>query len=53
MSLISESQRRNVLRVAMACVALAWPVVQVLDSLAPMFGISDSAARLIVILMAP
>ena len=52
MSLISELKRRNVLRVAAAYVALAWLVVQVLDSLAPMFGISDETARLIVILMA-
>ena len=52
MSLITELQRRNVVRVAMAYVALAWLIVQVLDSLAPLFGISDAAARLIVILMA-
>jgi len=52
MSLISELQRRNVIRVAMAYVALAWLVVQVLDSLAPLFGLSEGTARLIVILMA-
>jgi TolB-like protein/tetratricopeptide (TPR) repeat protein len=52
MSLISELQRRNVIRVAMAYVALAWLVVQVLDTLAPLFGISDAAARLIVIILA-
>jgi hypothetical protein len=52
MTLINELQRRNVIRVAMAYVALAWLVVQVLDSLAPLFGIGESTARLIVILMA-
>ena len=52
MSLITELRRRNVIRVAMAYIALAWLVVQVLDSLAPLFGIGDSASRLIVILMA-
>jgi TolB-like protein/predicted membrane channel-forming protein YqfA (hemolysin III family) len=52
MSLITELRRRNVFRVAMAYVALAWLVVQVLDSLAPLFGIVESTARLIVILMA-
>jgi TolB-like protein/Tfp pilus assembly protein PilF len=52
MSLITELRRRNVIRVAMAYVALAWLVVQVLDSLAPLFGIGDGTARLIVILMA-
>ncbi len=52
MSLISELKRRNVLRVAAAYVGLAWLVVQVLDSLAPMFGVSDATARTIVILLA-
>lgn len=51
MSLISELRRRNVIRAAMAYVALAWLVVQVLDSLAPLFGIGEGTARLIVILM--
>lgn len=52
MSLLTELKRRNVIRVAMAYVALAWLVVQVLDSLAPLFGIGDGTARLIVIIMA-
>ena len=52
MSLISELQRRNVIRVAMAYVALAWLVLQVLDTLAPLFGISEETARFIVILLA-
>ena len=52
MSLFSELKRRNVLRVAAAYVALAWLVIQVLDTLAPLFGISDASSRLIVILMA-
>jgi adenylate cyclase len=52
MSVITELKRRNVLRVAAAYVALAWLVVQVLDTLAPMFGLSEAAARLIVIAMA-
>lgn len=52
MSLISELQRRNVIRVATAYVALAWLVVQVLDTLAPIFGISEAAARLVVIALA-
>ncbi len=51
MSLISELQRRNVIRVAMAYIAVAWLVVQVLDTLAPLFGISDGAARIIVIVL--
>jgi len=52
MSIISELQRRNVIRVAMAYVAVAWLVVQVLDTLAPLFGISDDTARIIVIVLA-
>lgn len=52
MSLIAELKRRNVLRVGAAYVALAWLVVQVLDSLAPLFGVGDETARLIVILLA-
>lgn len=52
MSVISELKRRNVLRVAAAYVALAWLVVQVLDTLAPMFGLGEATARLIVIAMA-
>jgi hypothetical protein len=52
MSLLSELQRRNVIRVGTACVAFAWLIVQVLDSLAPVFGIPDSAVRIMVILLA-
>ena len=39
MALIAELKRRNVLRVGAAYVALAWLVVQVLDTLAPLFGL--------------
>ena len=52
MALIAELKRRNVLRVGAAYVALAWLVVQVLDTLAPLFGLSEAVARLIVIFMA-
>ena len=52
MSLFSELQRRNVIRVVMAYIALAWLVVQVLDSLAPWFGVSEETARFIVIILA-
>ena len=36
----------------MAYIAIAWLVVQVLDTLAPLFGISDATARIIVIVLA-
>ena len=52
MALISELKRRNVLRVGAAYIALAWLAVQVLDSLAPLFGVGEETARLIVILLA-
>jgi TolB-like protein len=52
MSLIAELQRRNVIRVGTAYVAFAWLVVQVLDSLAPVFGLSDPLTRLVVIVLA-
>ena len=51
MLIISELRRRNVIRVAMAYVAVAWLVVQVLDTLAPLFGINDDVARIIVIVL--
>ena len=49
---MSELKRRNVLRVAAAYLALAWLGVQVLDTLAPLFGLGEAVARLIVIVMA-
>jgi TolB-like protein len=52
MSLISELRRRNVLRAAAAYVALAWLVIQVVETLFPLFGFSDAAARTVVIVLA-
>jgi len=52
MSLISELRRRNVLRAAAAYVALAWLVIQVVETLFPLFGLSDAAARAVVIVLA-
>lgn len=52
MSVIGELQRRNVIRVGTAYTAFAWLIVQVLDSLAPVFGMPDSAVRTVVILLA-
>jgi TolB-like protein len=52
MSVITELQRRNVIRVGAAYVAFAWLIVQVLDSLAPVFGVPDPAVRIVVILLA-
>ncbi len=52
MSLVAELQRRNVLRVALAYLAASWLAIQVVETIFPLFGLSDSAARLVVILLA-
>lgn len=51
MSLIPELKRRNVIRVAAAYVVAAWLIIQVVETLFPMFGFSDKAMRIVVILM--
>jgi len=51
-SLIGELKRRNVFRAAAAYVALAWLVIQVVETLFPLFGLSDAAARGVVIVLA-
>ena len=52
MSLLAELRRRNVLRVAIAYVAGAWLLIQVVETLFPVFGLSDASIRIIVILLA-
>jgi len=52
MSLFGELRRRNVLRVAAAYVTLSWLIIQVNETLFPMFGLSDAAARTVVLLLA-
>jgi len=52
MSLFSELRRRNVFRAATAYVVSAWLVVQVVETLFPIFGLSAGAIRLVVILLA-
>jgi len=51
MSLFSELKRRNVLRVGIAYLAASWLVVQVIETLIPIFGFSVAIARLVVILL--
>jgi len=51
MSLFSELKRRNVLRVAIAYLAACWLLVQVIETLFPIFGFSDSVTRLVVIVL--
>jgi TolB-like protein len=49
MSLLSELKRRNVLRVMAAYVAVSWLLIQVVETLFPVFGLSDATIRAVVI----
>ena len=52
MSLLSELRRRNVIRVGAAYLVSAWLIVQVAETIFPLFGFGDGPARLVVILLA-
>ncbi len=49
--LLDELKRRNVFRVGAAYVALSWLIVQVIETLFPLFGFSDAAARAVVLIL--
>ena len=49
MSLFSELKRRNVLRVAIAYVAVSWLIIQVVETLFPVFELSPASIRLVAI----
>jgi TolB-like protein/Flp pilus assembly protein TadD len=51
MSLFSELKRRNVIRVAIAYLALAWLLTEVAGTLFPAFGVPDWAFRFVVIVL--
>lgn len=52
MSFLNELKRRNVLRVAAAYVVTAWLIVQVVETLFPVYGLSDAAVRMVVNVLA-
>ncbi len=52
MSLFLELKHRNVLRVAIAYLAVSWLLIQVVETLFPVFGLSDALIRLVVVLLA-
>ena len=52
MSLWGEIRRRNVHRVAIAYVAAAWLLIQVVETIAPLFGFGTGPAQVIVIVLA-
>jgi TolB-like protein/Tfp pilus assembly protein PilF len=49
MSFITELKRRNVIRVALAYLAVAWLLIQVSETILPLFGFGSGAARVVVI----
>jgi TolB-like protein len=51
-SLFSELKRRNVLRVTAAYMAVSWLLIQVAETLFPVFGLSDASIRAVVIVLA-
>jgi adenylate cyclase len=52
MSFFAELKRRNVLRVAAAYVVAAWLVIQVVETIFPLYGQSDASIRLVITLLA-
>jgi len=52
MSLYQELKRRNVFRVAIAYLAGSWLLVEVAETIFPLFGFDDTPARILVIVLA-
>jgi len=52
MSFIRELKRRNVIRVAIAYAAVSWLLIQVVETLFPVYGLSDAAIRTVVTILA-
>jgi len=52
MSIVQELKRRNVFRVAVAYLSAAWLLIEVAETLFPIYGFSDASLRLVVALLA-
>lgn len=52
MSLFEELKRRNVFRVGAAYTVTAWLIIQVAETIFPLFGFGDTPARIVVIVLA-
>ncbi len=52
LSLFNELKRRNVFRIGAAYVVAAWLLIQVTETIFPLFGFGDTPARLVVIVLA-
>ncbi len=46
MSFVTELKRRNVIRAALAYLTVAWLVIQISETILPLFGFDSSAARM-------
>jgi TolB-like protein/Tfp pilus assembly protein PilF len=51
LSLFNELQRRNVFRVGAAYVVGAWLLIQVAETIFPLFGFDDAPARIVVVVL--
>jgi hypothetical protein len=52
MSFLGELKRRNVIRVAIGYLAGAWLLIQILETLFPIFGLAETSIRVVVIALA-
>jgi adenylate cyclase len=52
MSLFGELKRRNVLRVGAAYMVVSWLLIQVTETIFPLFGFDDAPARIVVVVLA-
>jgi adenylate cyclase len=52
MSFFSELKRRNVFRIGAAYFVSAWLLIQVVETIFPLFGFDDTPARIVVIVLA-
>lgn len=52
MQFYEELKRRNVIRVGIAYLVAAWLIIQVTETLFPVYGLSDDAIRLVVTVLA-
>jgi len=48
-SFLTELKRRNVLRVALGYLAISWLFIQITETIFPLFGLPDAAARMVVV----
>jgi len=52
MRLVTELKRRNVFRVALFYIVAAWLIIQVAETVLPVFGVPDGALRAVVVILA-